>query len=160
MTIGAAIRLTFMTMKLFLAAALALLAASVQAASDTDVTFIKVQKVVIEDDVVTIIAEAKTSIITYSGDYQADYKGATFMGRPSTRTTIKSDKATFTIRREASAQPGRPLEKAWGQTMQAARDLQAGKEVGRIGYYTPEVVIRKNLITSIDGPGYLYPKRP
>jgi hypothetical protein len=139
---------------------LALLAASGRAASDTDVTIIKAEKVVIEENVVTIIAEAKTSIITLSGDYKADYKGDTFMGRPMSQITIKSDKATFTIRRPNSTRPGGPLEKAWEDTLQAARDLQAGKPVGRIGYYQPEVVIRKNLITSIDGPAFLYGKRP
>jgi hypothetical protein len=35
---------------------------------------------------------------------------------------------------------------------QTARDLQEGREVGRIGYYTLEVTIRKNLIVSIDRP--------
>jgi hypothetical protein len=57
-------------MKLLLASAFALLvlAASVQAASDTDVTIIKAEKVIIEENAVTIIAEAKTSIITLSGD--------------------------------------------------------------------------------------------
>lgn len=147
-------------MKLLLASVLAFLipGTSVQAASDTDVTIIKAEKVVIEENVVTIIAEAKTSIITLSGDYRADYKGATFMGRPMTQITIKSDKATFVIRRPASAREGQALEQFWDSTLKTARDLQEGKEVGRIGYYTPEVVIRKNLITSIDGPGFLYSK--
>jgi hypothetical protein len=53
----------------------------------------------IEPEVVTINAEAKVSVITLSGDHSPDYKGATFMGRPSTQITIKADKATFTIRR-------------------------------------------------------------
>jgi len=138
---------------------LALLALPVRAASDTDVTLIKAEKVVIEENVVTIIAEAKTSIITLSGDYKADFKGATFMGRPMSQITIKSDKATFTIRRPNSARPGGPLEKIWADTLQTARDLQEGKPVGRIGYYQPEVVIRQNLITSIDGQAFLYKGR-
>ena len=146
-------------MKLLPACALLFIATSVHAASDADVTIIKAEKVVIEENVVTIIAEAKTSLVTVSGDYKADYKGSTFMGRPSTWTTIKSDKATFVIRRPDSTRVGGPLERVWGETLQNARDLQAGKEVGRIGYYTPEVVIRKNLITAIDGPGFLYAKR-
>jgi hypothetical protein len=147
-------------MKLFLVFIPALLlVAAAEAASDTDVTIIKAEKVVIEEDVITIVAEAKTSIIVLSGDYKADYKGATFMGRPMNQVTVKSDKATFVIRRPNSARPGGPVDKAWADTLQTARDLQQGKEVGRIGYYTPEVVIRKNLITSIDGPGFLYAKR-
>ena len=161
MTICAVIRLRLETMKLLLASIVALLvlgAASVRAASDTDVSVIKAEKVVIEENAVTIIAEAKTSIITLSGDYKPDYKGATFMGRPMTQITIKSDKATFIIRRPAPAQKGQSLEQFWEKTLQTARDLQEGKEVGRIGYYTPEVMIRKNLIVSIDGPGFLYSK--
>ena len=148
-------------MKLLLAAIVTFLvlgAASIQAASDTDVFIIKAEKVVIEENMVTIIAEAKTSIITLSGDYKAGYKGDTFMGRPMSQITIKSDKATFIIRRPAPAREGQALEQFWGKTLQAARDLQEGKEVGRIGYYTPDVLIRKNLITSIDGFGFLYSK--
>ena len=72
--------------------------------------------------------------------------------------TIKSDQATFIIRRPDSARKGQALERFWDATLQSARDLQEGKEVGRIGYYTPEVMIRKNLIVSIDGPGFLYSK--
>ena len=53
---------------------------------------------------------------------------------------------------------GRPWSASGHATLQTARDLQEGKEVGRIGYYTPEVMIRKNLIVSIDGPGFLYSK--
>lgn len=147
-------------MKLLLASTCAFLflGASVQAASDTDVSIIKAEKVFIEENAVTIIAEAKTSVITLSGDYKPDYKGATFMGRPMSQVTIKSDKATFIIRRPTPAQKGQALEQFWEQTLQTARDLKEGKEVGRIGYYTPEVIIRKNLIVSIDGPGFLYSK--
>lgn len=38
-------------------------------------------------------------------------------------------------------------------------DLQEGKEVGRIGYYTPDIDIKGNMIDSITGYGFLYPKR-
>jgi hypothetical protein len=160
MTTCATNRLRLSIMKLLLASVFAFLVLGipVQAASDTDVSIIKAEKVVIEENAVTIIAEAKTSIITLSGDYQADYKGAMFMGRPMTQITIKSDKATFIIRRPVPARKGQALEQFWEKTLQTARDLQEGKEVGRIGYYTPDVMIRKNLIVSIDGPGFLYSK--
>jgi hypothetical protein len=131
---------------------------SIHAASDTDVYIIKAEKVIIAENVVTIIAEAKTSIITISGDYKAGYTGSTFTGRPMSQITVKSDKATFTIRRPSPAQKGQSLEPFWEKTLKTARDLQEGKEVGRIGYYQPAVVIEKNLITSIDGPGFLYSK--
>ena len=147
-------------MKLNLTAILFLLlvTTSIQAASDTDVSIIKAHKVVITENVVTIVAEAKTSIITISGDYKDGYKGSVFMGRPMSRITVKSDKATFTIRRPAAAQKGQSLEPSWEKTLKNARDLQEGNEVGRIGYYQPAVVIEKNLITSIDGQAFLYSK--
>jgi len=37
--------------------------------------------------------------------------------------------------------------------------LQEGKEVGRIGFYAPDIVIKGNMIDSITGSGFLYPKR-
>ena len=77
-----------------------------------------------------IIAEAKTSIITLSGDDKPDYKGATFMGRPMNRITIKSDQATFIIRQPDSARKGQALERFWDATLQTARDLRDGKEWG------------------------------
>jgi hypothetical protein len=33
-----------------------------------------------------------------------------------------------------------------------------GKEVGRIGFYAPDSVIKGNMIDSITGFGFLYPK--
>ena len=36
--------------------------------------------------------------------------------------------------------------------------VQDGKEVGRIGVYAPDIVIKGNMIDSITGFGYLYPK--
>ena len=135
-------------------ALLALAASPLQAASDADVTLIKASKVVIEESVITIVAEAKTQITLIQGDGPAD-KGAQWMGRPVSRVTVKSDKATFTLRRPREG----GLEAAWQESLQAARDLQEGKEVGRIGFYAPEMVIRGNLLVSADGPGFLYAKR-
>ena len=43
-------------------------------------------------------------------------------------------------------------------SLKAAKDLQDGKEVGRIGYYAPNMVIKGNLIDSITGFGFLFPK--
>jgi len=130
-------------------------ATSIQAASDADVTIIKAKKVVIEQDVITIVAEAKTRITLIQDDYDPAYKGTMWMGRPVTHVHVKSDKATFIIKRPR--QPG--LEAAWQESLQAARDLQEGKEVGRIGYYAPDMSIKGNLIDSITGFGYLYAKR-
>jgi hypothetical protein len=143
-------------MKLLLTSAFLVLAAgSTYAATDADITIIKAQKVVIEENTVTIIAEASATITATTGDHQPGHKGMTWQGRPATRITIKADKATFTIRRP---HPEVPLEEAWKMTLEAAKALQAGKEVGRIGFYAPEIVIKENLIHSINGPGFLFPK--
>jgi hypothetical protein len=99
------------------------------------------------------VAEAKTSITLIQDNHPA-HKGAQWMGRPVTHVQVKSDNATFIIKR-----PNHPgLEKAWHDSLQAAKDLQEGKEVGRIGYYAPDIVIKANLIASITGFGYLYSK--
>lgn len=143
---------------LLLLTLLALAAAPARAASDADVTLIKTHKVTIDPDLITIVAEATTRLVTLSGDHNPDHKGQTFMGRPSNWTTIKSDRATFIIQRPSSARKGGPVESAWEMSLKAAKDLQEGKPVGRIGYYTPEIIIRKNLITSIEGPAFLYDK--
>jgi hypothetical protein len=76
------------------------------------------------------------------------------MGRPVTLVNVKSDKATFIIKRPHKGQ----LDEAWKMSLKAAKDLQDGQEVGRIGYYGPDMVIKSNLIDSITGFGFLFPK--
>jgi hypothetical protein len=63
------------------------------------------------------------------------------------------------IKRPASAAPGGPLPNAWQESLRAAKDLQEGKQVGRIGFYAPDIVIKGNMIDSITGSGFLYPNR-
>jgi hypothetical protein len=36
--------------------------------------------------------------------------------------------------------------------------LREGKEVGRIGFYATDIVIKGNLIDSVTGSGFLFPK--
>jgi hypothetical protein len=148
-------------MKLLLASVLALLVflpASVRAASDADVTLLKVKKVVIEEDAITIIvAEAKTRITLIRDDYDPKYTGDNWHGMPVTRVQVISNKGTFTIKRGPEAAPGQVLADAWQQSLKAAKDLQEGKKVGRIGFYAPDIVIKGNMIDSITGFGYLYP---
>ena len=157
---------------LLLAAAfgfLILATVSSQAASDTDVTILKAESVLIKSNTVTIIAEATVSVTLTSGDYEPNGKGG---GRPGSQITVKADKATFTIERQHVNPkdlngPQGPQVKAtqeafdkfWGWTVEAAKDLQEGKPVGRIGYYGPEIVIKDHLVQSISGPGHLYRKR-
>ena len=143
----------------FVLAFFAFLAAPVHAASDTYVTLLKVKKVAVEESVITIIvAEAKTRITLIRDDYDPKYTGDNWHGMPVTRVQVISNQATFTIKRGPEAAPGGVLEKAWQDSLKAAKDLQEGKEVGRIGFYAPDIVIKGNMIDSITGFGYLYPK--
>ena len=146
--------------------------ASGNAASDADVTIIKATKVVIEDNVITIVAEARTTVTFISDDYKPDYKGDTWHGKPVTRVKIASTKGTFIIKRQQRVKPEglsdaaaanfksaqETNDKGWEMTVAAAKDLQAGNEVGRIGYYAPDMTIKGNLIDSMTGFGFLYPK--
>lgn len=144
-------------MKLLITSAfLVLAAASTYAASDADIAIIKAEKVVIEQNTVTIISEAKATITVTLGDPQPGHQGMRWQGRPATRVTIKADKATFIIRRPHPEQPSE--DSAWKMTLDAAKALQEGKEVGRIGFYAPDIVIKENLIHAINGPGFLFPK--
>ena len=148
-------------MKLLLALILALVAsaASTRAASDADVTLLKVKKVTIEESVITIVvAEAKTRITLIRDDYDPKYTGDNWHGMPVTRVQVISNKATFMVKRPSSAAPGGVLTNAWQQSLQAAKDLQEGKEVGGIGFYAPDIVIKGNMIDSITGSGFLHPK--
>lgn len=162
MTNGAVTDQKLNPMKLLLASLLALfvfLTASARAASDADVTLLKVKKVVIEEDVITImVAEAKTRITLIRDDYDPKYTGDNWHGMPVTRVQVISNQATFTIKRGPEAAPGRVLETAWQDSLRAAKDLQEGKEVGGIGFYAPDIVIKGNMIDSITGFGFLYPK--
>ena len=134
-------------------------ATSIHAASDADVTLSKVKTVVIEESVITIVvAEAKTRITLIREDHDPKFTGDTWHGMPVTRVQVISNKATFIIKRRAEAAPGGTLANAWQESLKAAKDLQDGKEVGRIGFYAPDIVIKGNMIDSITGTGFLFPK--
>jgi hypothetical protein len=105
-----------------------------------------------------VVAEAKTRITLIRDDYDPKYTGDNWHGMPVTRVQVISNQATFMVKRPASAAPGGPLTNAWQDSLQAAKDLQEGKEVGRIGFYAPDIVIKGNMIDSITGSGFLYPK--
>lgn len=163
-------------MKLLLAsvlAFLALLTASARAASDADVTLLKVKKVVIEESVITIVvAEAKTRITLIRDGHDPKFTGDTWHGMPVTRVEVISNKATFAIKRQQRVKPEglsdaaaanfksaqETHDKSWKMTVEAAKDLQEGKEVSRIGFYAPDIAIKGNMIESITGFGYLYPE--
>src|SRR5262249_6724561 len=135
-------------MKLLPASVLALLVfltASARAASDTDVTLLKVKKVIIEEDVITIVVtEAKTRITLIRDGHDPKYTGDNWQGMPVTRVDVISNKATFRIKRQQRVKPEGLSEaaaanfkaaqethdKAWKMTLEAAKDLREGKEVG------------------------------
>ena len=102
--------------------------------------------------------DAKTRITLIRDDYDPKYTGDNWHGMPVTRVQVMSNKATFTIKRPTDAAPGGPLVSAWQESLKAAKDLQEGKEVGSIGLYAPDIVIKGNMIDSISGFGHLYPK--
>jgi hypothetical protein len=129
--------------------------ACLHAASDADVTIVKAKTVRIEEDTITIVAAAKTTITLIRGAYDPAFTGDTWNGMPVTRVQVVCNNGTFVIKRPA----GDRLPEAWQSSLKAAKDLQDGKEVGRIGYYAPDIVIKGNMIDSITGHGFLYPKR-
>jgi len=124
------------------------------AASDTDVRIIKATRVVIESNKIIITGEAMTWITLISGDPTPDQNGPRFLGRPCTHTNVKSDAATFTIIKPFH----KSLDAVWTESLEAAKALQKGEEVGRIAFYQPEVLIKENRIVSITGPAYLMPR--
>jgi hypothetical protein len=131
--------------------------ASGNAASDADVTIIKATTIVIEENTITITAEARSTVRLISGDHNPDYKGETWHGVPVSTIQVYSGSATFVIKRPL--QGGETTDRGWKMSLEAAKNLQAGNEVGRIGYYAPDMTIKGNLIDSITGFGFLYPKR-
>ena len=127
--------------------------------SDTNVTFLKVKKVTIEKTVITIVVEeAKTQITLIKDDHDPDYKGDQWNGMPVTRVQVISNEATFTLKQDRNFAPGGALAHLWKDCLKTAKDLQDGKEVGRIGFVRPDIVIKANMITSITGGGFLYAK--
>jgi hypothetical protein len=135
------------------------LAPAVRAASDADVTLLKVKKVTIEEKAVTIVVEeAKTRITLIKGDHDPAYKGDIWNGMPVTRVEVISNEATFTIQQDKNFASGGPLAHLWKDCLKTAQDLRDGKKVGRIGFHHPDIVIKGNMITSITGGGFLYAK--
>jgi len=143
----------------FISSLLVLFTPSARAASDADVTLLKVKNVVIEESVITIfVAEAKTQITLIRDDYDPRFTGDTWQGMPVTRVQVVSNNAMFTIKRRADAASGGVSSSAWQESLKAAKDLEAGKEVGRIAFYAPDMIIKGNMIDSITGFGFLLPK--
>lgn len=124
--------------------------------SDANVTLLKVEKVTITDEAITIVvAEAKTTITLIRDDYDPAFTGDTWNGMPVTRVQVISNKATFTIKKRSDG----ALREAWQESLKTAKDLLDGKEVGRIGFFSaPDITIKGNMIVSITGTGHLYPK--
>lgn len=128
------------------------------AASDTDVFKIQAFKVTIEKDKIVIVAKAEiyfinSKILIFQG-MRIKTENTTFIiHRP--KLNFNDPDGTHAKDKEKSKQV---LDDAWRMTLESAKALQDGKEVGRIGYYGPEIVIKKNKVQSIKGGGYIYPK--
>lgn len=121
--------------------------------SDTDVHLIKVESVKIEEDKITIVASARVWMVVLVDGADKDAITRQYGGQPADWIKIRLDKATFVIRK-----PELDPKDGWAYTVQNAKDLKAGKEVGRIGYYQPKVVIEEGRVTSVDGRAFLYGK--
>lgn len=138
-------------------------ATSIQAAipTDTNVTLLKVKKVTIEDNLIVIVAEQATTLLTLLADNQdPSYKGNTRDGKPVTTVQILSNDATLTIKPDRYSKPGGKLENVWKSSLALARKLRDGENVGpvEVCFYAPDVVIKRREITSVTGFGYLYAK--
>jgi hypothetical protein len=149
---------------LFIHIAFCVFASFIQAAipTDTNVTLLKVKKVTIEDSVIVIVAEKATTRITlFTDDQDPSYKGETRDGKPVTMVQVLSNHATFTIKPDRYSKPGGKLENVWKSSLALARLLQENEKAGtvEIGFYAPDVVIKRHEITSVIGFGYLNAKR-
>lgn len=135
---------------------MAVSAAPLHAASDTDVTILNATEVVIGESTITISAEARTIVRIITGKHDPAYQGETLRGMPVSTIQTYSGNATFTINRPADS--SEITANAWKMSLEAAESLKAGKEIGRIGYYQPDVTLRDNKVVSITGSGFIYPK--
>ena len=138
--------ITFLIALIFLATA--------RGASDADFTIVHASKVTITEDTVTIVCEAYATITLVYDDHIPEYKGHRWMGMPAERVKVRTGNNATLIMKHPKHGP----EAAWKETLKLAKDLQDGKEVGRIGFYEPEMTIKGNVITSATGEGFLYPK--
>lgn len=130
--------------------------------TDTNVTLLKAKKVTIENGVIVIVAEKATTLMTLlNGDQDPSYRGETRDGKPVTTSQVLSNEATFTIKPDRYSKPGGVLENVWKSSLALARKLQESEKMGpvEIGFYAPEVAIKRHQITSVIGFGYLYAKR-
>ncbi len=128
--------------------------ATARAASDADFTIVKASKVTIEEDTITIVCEAYATITLVNDDHIPEYKGNQWHGMPAERVKVRTGNNAILIIKNGKKGPAG----AWEGTLKLAKDLQDGKEVGRIGFYEPEMTIKGNVVTAVTGPGFLYPK--
>jgi hypothetical protein len=127
------------------------------AASDTDVFKIQASKVTVEEDKIIIVAKAEIALNNIQGLLLQGMRIKTeitifIIYRP--KLDFNDPDGTHAKEKEQSR---KVLDDAWKMTLESAKDLQDGKEVGRIGYYMPEIVINGNKVQSIKGEGYIYP---
>lgn len=126
----------------------------VDGASDTDVYEIKAKSVTIEDGKIVITGEARIKMRVFTPGGAPAAGESQFLGRPAAWVEVLAEEATFTVRR-----PPQGKEEWWQEmSVEAAKALRNGEEIGRIGFYRPEVTIRGNAVQAISGFGFIYPK--
>lgn len=125
-----------------------------QSASDTDVLDIAPEKVTIHENKIIITGKARIRMRVFSPESSNPGSTSQFMGQPASWVEMLAHDATFTVLR-----PEQGKSEWWEtMTMNAAKDLQNGELIGRIGFYRPDVTLKMNAVNSVNGFGYIYPK--
>ena len=126
-----------------------------QAASDTDVLNIEATNVRIKEDKIIITGKAEIRMRVFTPENDNTEATSKFLGRNASWVVIVAEEAKFTVLRPKQG------ESEWWEKMSvdAANALKRGEKIGRIGFYRPEVTLKRNAVHSISGYGYLYPRR-
>lgn len=135
-----------------IAAFLALAVFSSGAGPAAVVKIIKAKEVLIEEQQITILAEARTGLMAINGKRDSVHEGFTYLGKPADRIWVYSDEATFTLR---PAEGSSDQRGAWIHLVKAASALKSGDRSGEILYMNATVTFEHCLIGSIDGSGDL-----
>lgn len=126
-----------------------------QAASDTDVFNIEATNVTIEGDKIVITGKAEIQMRVLTPENDNAEANSQLFGRNATWVVIVAEEAKFTVLRPKQG------ENEWWEKMSvnAAKALKRGEKIGRIGFYRPDVILKKNAVHSVRGYGYIYPTR-
>ena len=137
---------------------------------NTTAEFTKIHKVIIEKDIITILADATTTVIIVT---ETKYRQRTYRKKPIASVHPKAYKATFIIKRtpliyndpqgthaKEKAKVKKILDDLWEKTVAQAAILQAKKKGFGVSFYQPEITIKRSHVTQMIGPGVLYEIKP